>query len=130
MGIPELVKHVVVVDDACPNGSGKLLESQVTDPRVSAICNPTNLGVGGAVIRGYQHLLAEIDAQVVVKVQFVLSGREIAWIRAVDELDPKLSFAGGSAYLVRTVKLSSGKNRFEIVVEGERVWRATYAPRA
>lgn len=64
------------------------------------------------------------------KVQFFVNGEEIAWIRAVDELDPKLSFAGGSAYLVRAVNLSPGKNRFEIVVEGERVWRATYAPRA
>lgn len=68
MGIPEFVKQIVVVDDACPDGSGKLVESQVSDPRVSVIYNPTNLGVGGAVIRGYQHLLAETDPQVVVKV--------------------------------------------------------------
>ena len=51
-GIPDFVKHFVVVDDACPDGSGKLLESQVADPRVSVTYNPTNLGVVEAVIRG------------------------------------------------------------------------------
>ena len=61
--------------------------------------------------------------------QFLLVGKEIAWVRAVDESDPKLSFANGFSYLVRTVELSPGKNRFEILVDGERVFRATYVPK-
>lgn len=63
------------------------------------------------------------------KVQFFVNGKELAWITAVDESDPKLSFASGSPYLVRSVTLSPGKNRFEILVDGERVWRATYVPK-
>lgn len=60
------------------------------------------------------------------KVQFMLGGKEVAWVRAQDESDPKLYFANGFSYLVRTVDLAPGKNRFEILVDGERVFRATY----
>jgi hypothetical protein len=63
------------------------------------------------------------------KVQFFANGREVAWIRAIDETDPKLSFADGRHYLVRSFRLQPGKNRVEIRVDGERVWRATYTRR-
>ena len=63
------------------------------------------------------------------KVQFMLGGKEIAWVNAVDETDTKLSFANGFSYLVRTVDLAPGKNRFEILVDGERVFRATHVPK-
>jgi hypothetical protein len=60
------------------------------------------------------------------KVQFKLNDREIAWVRAIDEADPKIRFRGNAHYLVRTVQLQSGKNIFEIYVEGERVRRTAY----
>jgi hypothetical protein len=63
------------------------------------------------------------------KIQFFVYGKEIAWINAVDETDPKLRKAGGYQYLVRTVTLQEGKNRFEIKLDGVRVWRATYVPK-
>lgn len=63
------------------------------------------------------------------KIQFFKDGKEIAWINAVDESDPKLSFASGYPYLVRSVVLNEGKNRFEIKLDGVRVWRATYVPK-
>ena len=63
------------------------------------------------------------------KIQFFVDGKELAWITAVDATDPKLSFASSFPYLVRSVDLKPGKNRFEIRVDGKRVWRATYVPR-
>lgn len=63
------------------------------------------------------------------KIQFFKDGKEIAWVNAVDESDPKLSFASGYPYLVRSVELTDGKNRFEIKLDGVRVWRATYVPK-
>ena len=63
------------------------------------------------------------------KVQFFLNGREIAWIRAVDESDPKLRTANGYHYLVRTLDLELGKNVIEIYVDGERVRRVAYTRR-
>lgn len=60
------------------------------------------------------------------KVRFVLNGREIAWINAADNTDPKLRAAGGAHYLVRTVDLKIGKNVLEIYVEGIRERRVVY----
>jgi hypothetical protein len=47
-------------------------------------------------------------------------------VRAVDNTDPKLRFANGAYYLVRTIDLAEGKNVFEIFVDGERVRRVAY----
>lgn len=63
------------------------------------------------------------------KVQLMLNGREIAWVRAVDSTDPKLRFANGAYYLVRTIVLAEGKNVFEVFVDGERVRRVAYTQR-
>jgi glycosyltransferase involved in cell wall biosynthesis len=58
---------IYVVDDACPDGSGALVERECRDPRVRVLRNPQNLGVGGAVITGYRQALAD-GAQVIVKI--------------------------------------------------------------
>ena len=62
------------------------------------------------------------------KVQFFLNSKEIAWVRAESDSDPKLRLANGSGYLVRTLLLVAGqKNVIEIHVDGERVRRNAYA---
>jgi dolichol-phosphate mannosyltransferase len=48
------VSHIYVVDDACPDGSGALVEREARDARVTVLRNEFNLGVGGAVMRGYR----------------------------------------------------------------------------
>jgi glycosyltransferase involved in cell wall biosynthesis len=53
------VERIYVVDDCCPEGSGKLVQESVVDPRVSVIFLPENLGVGGAVKRGFAEALRE-----------------------------------------------------------------------
>lgn len=58
--------RIYVVDDACPAGSGALVEAQCRDPRVRVVRNPTNLGVGGAVMSGYAAAVAD-GADVIVK---------------------------------------------------------------
>lgn len=63
------------------------------------------------------------------KIQFFKDGIEIAWVRAVDGTDPKLRSVNGFEYLVRTATLNQGKNRFEIKLNGKRIWRATYVPK-
>lgn len=66
-GIPEAVWGIYVVDDACPDETGKYVESCITDPRVRVIYQPVNQGVGGAVMAGYQAAL-EDNADIIVKV--------------------------------------------------------------
>ena len=64
--IPPIVSKVVVIDDACPDKSGNLIEKLCKDSRVSVHYNQENLGVGGAVKKGYRIAL-ENGADVVIK---------------------------------------------------------------
>ncbi|HEY0311017.1 MAG TPA: glycosyltransferase family 2 protein [Allosphingosinicella sp.] len=45
---------IYCVDDACPDGSGKLIEGAIADERVKVLYHDTNQGVGGAVLTGYR----------------------------------------------------------------------------
>jgi glycosyltransferase involved in cell wall biosynthesis len=57
-GIPEFVDRVYVVDDRSTDGTVAAVRA-VGDPRVELIEHERNLGVGGAIITGYQRALAE-----------------------------------------------------------------------
>lgn len=61
------VHRIFVVDDACPDGSGALVQAQCTDPRVKVCFHESNQGVGGAVMTGYKAAMAD-DMDVIVKV--------------------------------------------------------------
>lgn len=61
------VDVIYCVDDACPDSSGDFIEATVHDPRLKVLRNPVNLGVGGAVMTGYQQAIAD-GADVVVKI--------------------------------------------------------------
>lgn len=62
------------------------------------------------------------------KVKFVFNGKEIAWVRATSETNPKLRTANGVHYLVRTVELIKGqKNILEIYLDGTRIKRVAYS---
>ncbi|MEP2944648.1 MAG: glycosyltransferase family 2 protein [Lentilitoribacter sp.] len=65
--IPELVTKVYVVDDACPDNSGDFVAENCNDSRVEVLKNPENLGVGGAVIAGYQAAVND-GIDIIVKV--------------------------------------------------------------
>lgn len=60
------VSIIYVVDDCCPEGSGKLVQSRCTDPRVQVIFHSNNQGVGGALITGYKRAIHD-SCDVVVK---------------------------------------------------------------
>lgn len=63
------------------------------------------------------------------KVQFFVDGEEIAFVNAVSSSDEKLINNEFGSYLVRTVEATSlVKNRYEIKLDGERVFRSTYVP--
>jgi len=60
------VAAIYVVDDACPEGSGDLVEASVSDPRVRVLRHERNRGVGGATLTGYRQALAD-GLDVIVK---------------------------------------------------------------
>ncbi len=61
------VWRIYVIDDACPEGSGKQVEEHCRDQRVRVIYHTINKGVGGAVMTGYQAAIAD-GADVIVKI--------------------------------------------------------------
>ena len=61
------VTNIIVVDDACPEGSGKLISSKFNNPRIEVIFHEQNLGVGGAMKTGYARAL-ELQSDVIIKI--------------------------------------------------------------
>jgi len=60
------VGWIFAVDDACPEHSGDVIERDCRDVRVHVLRHEKNMGVGGAVLTGYQSALATA-AEAVVK---------------------------------------------------------------
>ncbi len=66
-GISAEVDRIYVIDDRCPEETGKFVQAQCTDARVIVRFNEHNLGVGGAVMAGYRCAL-EDGAHIIVKI--------------------------------------------------------------
>lgn len=64
--LPDIVRFIIVIDDNCPEGSGKLAES-LGIQNLIVIYNRQNKGVGGAVIAGYKKAL-ELGCDIVIKI--------------------------------------------------------------
>ena len=125
--VPKGVSLIIVVDDCCPEGSGEVVREQVTDARLVVLRNSENLGVGGAVKRGYEEALSR-GAEIVVKLDgdgqmdptdidaliFPLVSRRADYSKGnrFDQLDqlfamPKIRLIG-NAVLSLLSKISSG----------------------
>lgn len=65
--IPPMVWRIYVIDDACPDGTGKFVVENVANDRVRVVYHQKNQGVGGAVMTGYQAAIAD-GADIIVKV--------------------------------------------------------------
>lgn len=99
--IPDLVSMIHVVDDACPEHTGVHVQANCSDPRVHVHFNDRNLGVGGAVMRGYREAMA-CGADVMVKVD------------GDGQMDPMLipSFVG--PIVRRTADYTKGNRFFDL----------------
>ena len=64
--IPPYVDYIIVVDDASRDDTSAQARAS-GDPRLTVLRNETNLGVGGAMVRGYQQALT-LDSDIIVKV--------------------------------------------------------------
>ena len=63
---PEL--HVLVVDDASPDGTGKLADELAAEnPRVRVLHRAAKRGLGTAYVEGFRHALRETDAAYVLQ---------------------------------------------------------------
>jgi ELWxxDGT repeat protein len=99
-----------------------LFDLTLTSGAAGAIAAWTKLNSSGKKVKIFAKNPISIG-----KVQFFVNGEEVAWVRSLDARDPKLKLFSSTPYLLRIVELQSGKNRFEIKLDGKRVWRATYS---
>lgn len=65
--IDDAVTAIYCVDDACPDGSGRMVQDSTRDPRVRVLFHAQNRGVGGAIKTGYRAAIAE-GMDILVKV--------------------------------------------------------------
>lgn len=66
LSLPEFIDHIIVVDDACPESSGKIAQA-IENDKITVITHEQNQGVGGAVISGYKKAI-ELNCDFAVKV--------------------------------------------------------------
>ena len=67
-GLPEYVKHILVVDDASPDETAATVaHAAQQDRRIMLLRHDKNQGVGGAMLTGFRKAL-ELGADVVVKI--------------------------------------------------------------
>jgi dolichol-phosphate mannosyltransferase len=67
-GLPSYLRHIIVVDDASPDGTSDLVRGLAKrDRRLILIRHERNQGVGGAMLSGFRKAL-ELGAQIVVKI--------------------------------------------------------------
>jgi len=61
------INRIIVIDDACPDGTGALVKEKCTDKRVEVLIHESNTGVGGATMSGYKRAIEE-GAEIIVKI--------------------------------------------------------------
>lgn len=67
-GIPDYIKHIIIVDDASPDSTSTVITAlSNSDKRLILIQHSHNQGVGGAMISGFKKAL-ELGAQIAVKI--------------------------------------------------------------
>lgn len=64
--IPPSISRIYIIDDACPENTGRYVEETVSSQRIKVLYHPVNQGVGGAVLTGYQEAFKD-GATVIVK---------------------------------------------------------------
>lgn len=112
-GASEYADAVVVVDDACPQRSGELVEETFADdPSVFVVKHEANRGVGGATKTGIAKAI-ELDADVIVKLDAddQMDARYIPSIVSVFESDPAVEFVKGNRFIDMNLLRAMPKRR-------------------
>jgi dolichol-phosphate mannosyltransferase len=67
-GLPDYLRHIVVIDDASPDDTSRLVENLAKrDRRIILLRHTHNQGVGGAMVTGFKKAL-ELEAQIILKI--------------------------------------------------------------
>jgi dolichol-phosphate mannosyltransferase len=97
------VARIFVVDDGCPDESGRVVAQGCRDPRVTVLTHERNRGVGAAMVTGYRAAL-DAGADIVVK----LDGD--------GQMDPRQLTAFVAPLLGRTADYTKGNRFFDLAL--------------
>lgn len=99
--IPQQVFKVYVVDDKCPEETGRLVEASNPPDRITVIFHEENKGVGGATKTGIQRALDD-GAEIIVKID------------GDGQMDPRLIPAFVAPIVASQADCSKGNRFFDI----------------
>jgi dolichol-phosphate mannosyltransferase len=91
--------HILVVDDNSPDGTADAVRSLMTEHRNLHLITGEKRGLGAAYIRGMQHALAALGADVVVEMDSDFSHDPADLPRLLKTLDAPADFVIGSRYV-------------------------------
>lgn len=100
-GILDRVLQIYVVDDRCPEQTGRFVQQHFANPRVAVLFHEGNQGVGGAVITGYRRALLD-GYDIVVKMD------------GDNQMDPAYLPALIAPLLAGTADYTKGNRFFEL----------------
>jgi glycosyltransferase involved in cell wall biosynthesis len=95
------VDSVIVVDDACPDGSGKIVEAEADlKALVTILRHTTNQGVGGSMKTGIRHAV-ERGASIIVKIDAdgQMDPTHIPHMVEIMQMNPKIGFVKGNRFI-------------------------------
>jgi glycosyltransferase involved in cell wall biosynthesis len=95
--MPDFIDEIIVVDDACPEQSGKLIDN-LGYKNITIIYHKKNQGTGGAMITGFKKALA-MKADIIVKVDG--DGQmDLSQMKAlIEPLEQGFDYAKGNRFL-------------------------------
>lgn len=108
-GIGPEVDVIVVVDDACPEGSGRLVEAEVADSRVRVVYHEINQGVGAATLTGMK-IACNAGAKILVKID------------GDDQMDPRLILPFVQAIRTGIADYAKGNRFYDIESLSQMPW--------
>lgn len=99
---------IYVVDDACPENTGRHVRDNCADPRVRVIRSDRELGPGGATVRGYREALGE-EMDILVRLD-PASGADPARLESLVRplVDGQADYAKGNRWFHPAQTLGAG----------------------
>jgi len=64
--IDSSIDFIILVDDKCPENTGKFVEKQIQDNRLHVLYHNKNKGVGAAMKTGFKKAI-DLNAEIIVK---------------------------------------------------------------
>jgi len=91
--------HVLVVDDNSPDGTGQLVQQEMQQDTRLHLLSGEKAGLGAAYVRGMQHAMDKLEADIVFEMDADFSHKPADVPRLLAEIEAGADFVIGSRYV-------------------------------